>query len=111
MEINNDVKPQVVWKYTDGENVKLEIIKFIYDMYIEINLGEARYVLPNWAVNGLIRDWNKNYKQSNALAHNLNIINEAKIIELEAYIRDLHASLFYKDKEIEFLKNKLKNNN
>lgn len=108
MEVNKDVKPQCVWKYTDDENVKIEIIKYVYDMWLEINLGEVRYVLPNWAVNGLIRDWNKNIKESNALTHNLNILNEAKILELEAYIKDLHSSLFYKDKEIEFLKTELK---
>lgn len=108
MEVNKDVKPQCVWKYTEGENVKIEIIKYVYDMWLEINLGEVRYVLPNWVVNGLIRDWNKNIKESNALTHNLNILNEAKILELEAYIKDLHRLLFSKDKEIDFLKTELK---
>lgn len=59
-----NLKPEVIWKYTDGDNVKLEITKYGYDMYVVINLGKTRYVLPNWAVNGLIRDWNKNIIKS-----------------------------------------------
>ena len=59
-----NLKPEVIWKYTDGENVKLEITKYGYDMYVVINLEKIRYVLPNWAVNGLIRDLNKNVNKS-----------------------------------------------
>ena len=59
-----NLKPEVIWKYTDGENVKLEITKYGHDMYVVINLEKIRYVLPNWAVNGLIRDWSKNINKS-----------------------------------------------
>ena len=59
-----NLKPEVIWKYTDGENVKLEITKYGHDMYVVINLEKIRYVLPNWAVDGLIRDWNKNVNES-----------------------------------------------